>query len=79
MLAHQPLLLAIPVAVLLSLPLVVVGLAFGEGDFAFHQVLFPVQGGAHAGAALLLGGGYLLERHRRRLVARMAPSEEVAP
>lgn len=50
--AHQALLLALPVAFLDGFALVMVCLALGEGYFALDHVLLPVQGQGHAGIAL---------------------------
>src|SRR5690606_22801299 len=54
--AHDALLLALPVPFLGGVPLVVVGLALGQGDLALHHVLLPVQGEGDTGVALLLYG-----------------------
>ena len=58
--AHNPLFLTIPVALFLILTFVEIGLAFGEGDLALHQMIFPVQRGAHTGMALLIHPGFKL-------------------
>ena len=55
--AEQALLLSLPVALFFALAFVVFGLALGQADFAFDQVVFPVHGGAHAGIAFLLDRG----------------------
>ena len=52
--AREALLLAGPVAILFGLALVVLLLALGERDLAFHEVALPVERGADRGVAFLL-------------------------
>ena len=53
-LTHDTCFLAIPVALLLGGALVMKLLAAYQGQFAFDQVLFPVEFERHAGVPLLL-------------------------
>ena len=55
--AHDALLLAVPVALFVVHSLVVMGLAFGQRDFTFYQVMLPIQRGADAGETLLVDAG----------------------
>ena len=55
--AHDALLLAIPVGLFVVHSLVVMGLAFGQRDFTFYQVMLPIQRGADAGETLLVDAG----------------------
>src|SRR3990167_1520965 len=51
---HGALDLALALAVLDGVALVVLGLALGQGDLAFHEAVFPVQIQRNQGVALLL-------------------------
>jgi NSS family neurotransmitter:Na+ symporter len=51
--AHQPLFFPVPIALFFGIALVVLLFTFGEGDFAFHQVVFPIERGGHHRVALL--------------------------
>src|SRR5690606_16970786 len=52
--AHDPLLLALPVAFLGGVALVVLLLALGQGDFQLDLVATPVHRGRHDGVAVAL-------------------------
>ena len=54
--AHDALLLAVPVTLFFGVALVVVLLAFGKCHLNFDEVTFPVHGGAQHGVTLLLCG-----------------------
>lgn len=51
---HDSLLLAVPVPVFFGIPLVVFFLAGSNGNFAFDQMLFPVEREGNNGFAFLI-------------------------
>ena len=57
---HNPLLLTIPVALFFVVALIKCCLAFGECNFALHQMVFPIEGGADTGVAFLVDARFKL-------------------
>jgi hypothetical protein len=53
---EQALLIPRPVAVFFRFAFVVLLLAFGNRDFAFHHVIFPIKRGGDDGVAFLVNG-----------------------
>ena len=58
--AHNALLLAIPVPLFCILAFIKVRFTLGQGNFTFHQVVFPVEGGTDAGMSLLVDASFQL-------------------